>query len=134
MCLTPEANLAREIKFKGEDRLLTGKADYALWYGDGVIDTIIVVVEAKKCGQVSDGIAQGLAYMGKSSSIQIDVRSSHFPNAFQPSLPRLAGRRAGTMPSYTAVQATVITLPFSASIASSAYVPVCGGIYERILT
>lgn len=31
VCLTPEANLARVVKFKGEDRLFTGKADYAVW-------------------------------------------------------------------------------------------------------
>lgn len=43
--LTPETYLARTIIFKGKERLVNGMADYTTWYGNGAMDTNMVVVD-----------------------------------------------------------------------------------------
>lgn len=68
--LTPEANLSLSVTFKGEERLLNGTTSYSIRYDQGLHDTHLVVVEAKRSGMASDGIAQCLAYMGKYPFVQ----------------------------------------------------------------
>jgi hypothetical protein len=47
-----------EVTADGKACLLNGKADYAIWYANGKTDTNLLVVEAKKEGNFSDGIGQ----------------------------------------------------------------------------
>jgi hypothetical protein len=62
--MTTEANMKFEVDFEGERCLLNGAADYAIWYADGKMNTNLIVVEAKREGKLSSGIAQCLAYAG----------------------------------------------------------------------
>lgn len=70
ICLTPEASLSLGVTLKGEERLLNGTTSYSIRYDQGLHDTHLVVVEAKRSGMASDGIAQCLAYMGKYPFVQ----------------------------------------------------------------
>jgi hypothetical protein len=66
MALAPETHLELAVTRWGEKKLLTGKADYTLWYDDQSIGTNLIVVEAKKADSFSTGVPQCLGYMGKS--------------------------------------------------------------------
>jgi hypothetical protein len=54
------------VKYKKQERMLTGYADYSLWYDDEDMGTNLVVVDAKRCGISAQ--PQCLAYMGKLNS------------------------------------------------------------------
>ncbi|KAI9767531.1 MAG: hypothetical protein M1840_005568 [Geoglossum simile] len=51
------------VEYKGQKRLLTGFADYSLWYDEEDMGTNLVVVEAKRHGNAGSALAQCLAYM-----------------------------------------------------------------------
>ncbi len=61
-----ESDLSMPVVFKGETRLLTGKADYTLCYGEASdMETNLVIVEAKKLGYTGAAAGQVVSYMGK---------------------------------------------------------------------
>jgi hypothetical protein len=63
-----EAELKCPVTYKNEHRLLSGLADYSLWYpDDGDPSTNLIIVEAKKVGTSEAANGQLLAYMGKSN-------------------------------------------------------------------
>jgi hypothetical protein len=60
-----ETPLKYLIEYEGEARILTGFADYSLWYDKKDMGTNLVVVEAKQFGNTASAKSQCLAYMGK---------------------------------------------------------------------
>jgi type I site-specific restriction endonuclease len=53
------------VAYKKQKRMLTGFADYSLWYDEAeTMGTNLVVVEAKRNGNAASAEAQCLAYMG----------------------------------------------------------------------
>lgn len=62
-----EAQLQRLVTFQGEQRLLSGFADYMFWYGsenNTKLATNLIIVEAKKVGATDTCVGQLTAYMG----------------------------------------------------------------------
>lgn len=64
--LQHETQILRKVKFEGEDRLLSGFADYTLWYDarKSTLATNLIIVEAKKLGGTDECLPQLTAYMG----------------------------------------------------------------------
>ncbi|KFZ17437.1 hypothetical protein V501_01711 [Pseudogymnoascus sp. VKM F-4519 (FW-2642)] len=65
--LSHETPLSGEIVFKGEDRILTGFADYSLFYESKSKDTLgtnLVIMEAKKTGFSDGALPQLVSYLG----------------------------------------------------------------------
>lgn len=60
-----ETPLKYLVEYEGEARMLTGFADYSLWYDKKDMGTNLVVVEAKRFGNTTSAKSQCLAYMGK---------------------------------------------------------------------
>jgi hypothetical protein len=61
-----ERSIERLWKVKGERVLLSGVADYSLWFGKpDDYETNVVMVEVKKPYFLKGGMLQCLAYMGK---------------------------------------------------------------------
>lgn len=66
LSLRLETEICHQIAYKGEKRLLTGIADYTLWYDDqSKYGTNLLVVEAKRPGAIYDAENQVLGYMGE---------------------------------------------------------------------
>ncbi|OOQ91392.1 hypothetical protein PEBR_00494 [Penicillium brasilianum] len=63
---------------------LSGRPDYALWYGqERDLDTNMVIVEAKTAKNLGHGEAQLLAYMGRSTtSYHTERIANYFPRLF----------------------------------------------------
>lgn len=62
-----EAQLQRQLTFRGEQRLLSGFADYTLWYDsekNTKFATNLIIIEAKKVGSTDSCLGQLTAYMG----------------------------------------------------------------------
>ncbi|CAG8170147.1 unnamed protein product [Penicillium salamii] len=60
----------RPVEWMRRIHSLSGRPDYAIWYGDEVdIDLNVVIIEAKRPSASSLGVPQALAYMGKCFSI-----------------------------------------------------------------
>lgn len=62
-----EAQLQRQVTFRGEQRLLSGFADYTIWYdseNDTKFATNLIMIEAKKVGATESCLGQLTAYMG----------------------------------------------------------------------
>ncbi|KAJ9349639.1 hypothetical protein C8Q69DRAFT_440608 [Paecilomyces variotii] len=68
--LTAETQLECRIMYKKQPVLLSGKADYSIWYEDHGMSTNLVICEAKDLGHASIGIPQCLAYMGMVNDIR----------------------------------------------------------------
>ncbi|KAJ9251304.1 hypothetical protein DTO195F2_7863 [Paecilomyces variotii] len=62
--LTAESHLELRVKYNGDDRILSGKSDYSIWYDNKGMSTNTVICEAKDEAGVSGGVPQCLAYMG----------------------------------------------------------------------
>ena len=64
--LQHETQILRKVKFEGEDRLLSGFADYTVWYDarKSTLATNLIIVEAKKLGGTDMCLPQLTAYMG----------------------------------------------------------------------
>jgi hypothetical protein len=65
--LTAESALQLEVKLQRQKRLLSGRADYSLWYDDHTLGTNLVIVKAKRRYAYSEGFSQCLVYMGRFS-------------------------------------------------------------------
>lgn len=62
-----EAQLQRQVTFRGEQRLLSGFADYTIWYDsekNTKFATNLIIIEAKKVGATDSCLGQLTAYMG----------------------------------------------------------------------
>lgn len=64
--LQHETQILRKVKFEGEDRLLSGFADYTVWYDarKSTLATNLIIVEAQKLGGTDMCLPQLSAYMG----------------------------------------------------------------------
>ncbi|KGO73427.1 hypothetical protein PITC_085650 [Penicillium italicum] len=53
------------VKYDGKTRMLSGRPDYGVWYGEKEeFDLNVVIIEAKRPNGCTYGIPQALAYMG----------------------------------------------------------------------
>ena len=59
--------LEAAFSIKLQEKILRGRPDYALWYGEQEnLETNLVIVKAKTKDELKKGEAQLLRYMGKS--------------------------------------------------------------------
>jgi hypothetical protein len=63
--LAAETSLQLDVILKGKKRVVSGRADYTLWYDDHSLGTNLIIIEAKKQGAYSEGFCQCLGYMGR---------------------------------------------------------------------
>ncbi|KXG54366.1 uncharacterized protein PGRI_075100 [Penicillium griseofulvum] len=53
------------VKWKGKTRMLSGRPDYGIWYGEEEdLDLNVVIMEAKRPNSGTERVPQALAYMG----------------------------------------------------------------------
>jgi hypothetical protein len=64
-----ETHFFKTARFGRQRMKLSGRPDYALWYGDQEnLETNLVIVEAKAPEEIGRGVNQLLAYMGTSDA------------------------------------------------------------------
>lgn len=74
-----EVPLRRVARVGRKLKTLSGRPDYALWYGDeGALETNLVIIEAKTSLAIGAGEKQLLAYMGKWDSITSQASLTSF--------------------------------------------------------
>lgn len=67
LSLQYETKLEKEVIYEGEKRLLSGAADYTLWYAPCTpkdLSTNLIIIEAKKTQSADSCLGQIAAYMG----------------------------------------------------------------------
>lgn len=78
--LQHETQLQRQITFQGEKRLLSGFADYTVWYDSEKktnFATNLIIIEAKKVGSTDTCLGQLTAYMGLVHAYRKDERKQN---------------------------------------------------------
>jgi hypothetical protein len=66
-----ETVLKYAVSYKREKRMLSGIADYTLWYDDqDEMGTNLVIIEAKQVESFKSALGQAVAYMGKLSFLE----------------------------------------------------------------
>lgn len=65
------------VEYEGKPRMLTGFADYSIWYDEIDLGTNLVVIEAKRDGYTGSARSQCLAYMGIVHTVRRSSQRMH---------------------------------------------------------